>query len=232
MGIEDGDWYREGERARTRTRGSSPWRILLGVLVGLAIVASLSRPAFDRERGANGLRIELFPGMPGITLGEHRLYAENDPWRAWLADESTCPHGEDVSAPPEVQVQVMLCLLNFARAQEGLGPVALSTLLSTTAGSKGRDIVLCRDFSHEACGKPVFQAADDIGFRGALGENLYVAEGALMAPRPAVDTWLNSRGHRENLFHPDWRVVGISLVGGATLDEVEDGVVWVNHFGL
>ena len=210
----------------------SPWRIGFGVFLGIVIVVSLSRPAFDRERGANGLRIELFPGSPGITLGEQRLYPENDPWREWLADESTCPRGEDVSAPADVQVQVMLCLLNFARSQEGLGPVALSTFLSGTAGSKARDIVLCRDFSHEACGKRPFQAADDLGYRGALGENLYVAEGALMAPRPAVDTWLNSPGHRQNLFQPEWRTVGISLVSGATLADVEDGVVWVNHFGL
>ena len=54
----------------------------------------------------------------------------------------------------------------------------------------------------------------------------------LMAPRPAVDAWLNSPGHRENLFQPDWRTVGISLLPGATLDDIEDGVVWVNHFGV
>ena len=230
VGIEDRDWFRE-ESERSRVSGTSPWRIVLGVLIGVAIIATLSRPAYDRERGANGLRIELFPGSPGITLGEQRLYAENDPWAAWLADESTCPGGEDVSMPPEVQVQVMLCLLNFARVQEGVYPVALSPFLSGTAASKARDIALCRHFSHEACGKRTFQAADDLGYRGALGENLYVAEGALMAPRLAVDSWLNSKGHRENLFQPDWRTVGISLLPGATLEDIQDGVVWVNHFG-
>lgn len=230
MGIESRDWYRE-ESARSQTRSVSPWRVVLGVLVGLVLVASLARPAYDRERGANGLRIELFPGSPGITLGEQRLYPENDAWREWLADEQTCPGGEDASIPPEVQVQVMLCLLNYARAHEGLGPVGLSPFLSATAASKARDIVLCRDFRHEACGKETFQAADELGYSGALGENLYVAEGALMAARPAVDAWLNSDGHRENLFQPGWSAVGISLLGGATLDDVEDGAVWVNHFG-
>jgi Cysteine-rich secretory protein family len=234
VGIEDRDWYREGSEhaaGHTRSRGTSPWRIVVGVLLGLALVAMLSRPAYDRERGANGLRIELFPGSPGITLGEQPLYPENDPWSAWLADERTCPGGEDVSLPPALQVQVMLCLLNFARAHEGLDPVVLSPFLSRTADSKARDIVLCRDFSHEACGKQPFQAASELGYAGSLGENLYVGEGPLMAPRPAVDTWLNSQGHRENLFQPAWRTVGISLLAGATLDEVEDGVVWVNHFG-
>jgi uncharacterized protein YkwD len=125
----------------------------------------------------------------------------------------------------------MLCLLNYAREHQGLSPVGLSSVLSVTAGSKARDIVLCRDFSHEACGKPPFQAADDVGYRGPLGENLYVGEGALMAPRLAVDSWLNSKGHRENLFQPRWQAVGISRLAGANLDDIEDGVVWVNHFG-
>ena len=53
----------------------------------------------------------------------------------------------------------------------------------------------------------------------------------LMAPRTAVDAWLNSPHHRENLFQPVWKTVGISLLPGATLDNVEDGVIWVNHFG-
>jgi Cysteine-rich secretory protein family len=230
VGIEDRDWYRE-DTERSRTGETSVWRILLGVFVGLAIVASLARPAFDRERGANGLRIELFPGSPGITIGKQSLYGEDDPWSEWLADESTCPGGENVALPPELQVTVMLCHLNFARAHQGLEPVALSPFLTQTASSKARDIALCRQFSHEACGKQPFQAADDLGYAGRLGENLYIGEGPLMAPRPAVDAWLNSPPHRENLFQPAWRTVGISMLPGATVDNVEDGVVWVNHFG-
>lgn len=230
MGIEDRDWYRE-ESGRARSGRGPSGRFVLGVLLGIALIVTVGRPAFDRDRGATGLRLELFPGAPGITLGEKSLYPEDDPWRSWLADENTCPRGEDVSAPPEIQVRVMLCLLNYAREHQGLSPVGLSSVLSVTAGSKARDIVLCRDFSHEACGKPPFQAADDVGYRGPLGENLYVGEGALMAPRLAVDSWLNSKGHRENLFQPRWQAVGISRLAGANLDDIEDGVVWVNHFG-
>ena len=95
MGIEDRDWYGE-DTEPSRTRETSVWRILLGVFVGIAIVASLARPAFDRERGANGLRIELFPGSPGITIGKQSLYEKDDAWSEWLADESTCP-GEKTS---------------------------------------------------------------------------------------------------------------------------------------
>lgn len=201
------------------------------MIVAAVLVLAVVRPAVDRDRGSTGLRLELFPGSPGLTLGEKSLYPENDPWHASLAGDDVCPRGEDTKAPAAIQVRVLLCLVNFARTRAALDPVVLSPILSSTAAAKARDIVLCRDFSHEACGKPPFQAADDLGYHGSLGENLYVAEGALTAPRLALDTWLNSAPHRENLFRPEWRTLGISLLGGANLDEIEDGVVWVNHFG-
>ena len=230
MGIEESDPYRPDSRRAPWYR-TSLVRLLIFLLIGAALVATVLRPTINRARGTTGLRLELFPGSPGVTLGERSLYAEHDPWAAWLADEATCPRGEDAGAPPAVQVGALLCLVNFARTREGLAPVALSNVLSATAAAKARDIVLCRDFSHEACGKPPFQAADDVGYRGSLGENLYMAEGALVAPRLALDTWLNSFPHRENLLQPEWRTIGISLLPGANLDDIDDGVVWVNHFG-
>ena len=57
------------------------------------------------------------------------------------------------------------------------------------------------------------------------------AEGRWVAPRVAVDQWLNSPGHRENLFRPQWRTVGIGLLRDADFERFEDGVVWVNQFG-
>lgn len=230
MGSEEGDRHGE-DAAGTRTRRRRRVRLGIGILVAIVLVLAVVRPAVVRERGSTGLRLELYPGSPAITLGERSLYPKNDPWRAWLADDVVCPRGEDAKASVSVQVRVLLCLVNFARAEQSLEPVALSGLLSATAAAKANDIVLCRDFRHEACGKQPFQVADDLGYRGSLGENLYVAEGALGAPRLALDSWLNSEGHRENIFKPEWRTIGISLLGGVELDDIEDGVVWVNHFG-
>lgn len=229
MGSEDREW--QGKDGRARLRRDSHLRLAVGLLVAIVLVLTVVRPALHRERGSTGLRLELYPSSLGITLRERSLYPEHDPWREWLADESACPHGEDAKAPASVQVQVLLCLVNFARTEESLAPVALSGLLSATAAAKAKDIVLCHDFRHEACDKQPFQVADDLGYEGSLGENLYVGEGALGAPRLALDTWLNSQSHRENLFKPEWRTIGISLLGGAQLDDIQDGVVWVNHFG-
>lgn len=228
MGIESFD--RSGEEPR-RERGTSQRRLVIGLVVSVVLLLAVLRPAAAREPGQTGLRLELLPGLPSITLGEKSLYPEDDPWADWLADEAACPHGEDAAAPAAVQAQVVLCLVNYARDQQGLERLVPSSLLSMTAAAKARDIVLCGDFSHEACGKPAFQVADDAGYHGSIGENLYVAEGALTAPRYAMDTWLNSPPHRENLFQPAWRTLGISRLEGANFDDIEDGVVWVNHFG-
>jgi hypothetical protein len=229
VGIDSPE--RSGEEARAARTGRSHIKLLAGVVVAAALVLAVLGPAAAREPGDSGLRLELLPGLPALTIGERSLYPENDPWAEWLADEATCPGGEDAHVAPDVQALVLLCLVNYARDQQGLSRLAFSSLLSSTAAAKARDIVLCHEFSHEACGKPAFQVADDFGYTGSIGENLYVAEGPLTAPRYAVDTWLNSRSHRENLFQPGWRTIGISRLTGANFDDIQDGVVWVNHFG-
>ncbi len=89
----------------------------------------------------------------------------------------------------------------------------------------------CDTFAHEPCGRPANHAALEAGYRGAFGENLYVAEGRWVAPRVAVDQWLNSLGHRENLFRPEWRTVGIGVLPDADFDRFDGGVIWVNQFG-
>ena len=50
-------------------------------------------------------------------------------------------------------------------------------------------------------------------------------------PRVALDRWLNSPGHRENLFHPQWRTLGIARLDDASVEDIDGGVIWVNQFG-
>ena len=92
----------------------------------------------------------------------------------------TCPRGEDIEAPPELQDLVLLCIVDRARPP-GLGPHDLA-FLTTTAASKARDIVLCHDFSHEACGKEAFYAADERGYKGPIGETSTSARGRSRRP--------------------------------------------------
>jgi hypothetical protein len=242
VGLESRDWFREEARKSRRPRASR-WFVAALVLAGLTLVA-VSPPvsdrlgyeppfgighAFDREPSAIGYR--LFPGGPTITTYERPLYADDDPWHDWLAPETTCPRGDATGGSAGDQIHTMLCLLNYARAREGLRPLARSTLLSGTSLAKAREIVKCQTFAHEPCGLPADHAARAAGYRGPFGENIYAAEGRWVAPRVAVDQWLNSPGHRENLFRPQWGTIGIGLLRDAAFEPYEDGVIWVNQFG-
>lgn len=245
MGIESRDWYREeSRRAASRALGRREAAVVVCVLVALGLAVSPFvrerlgyelplglETVFRNDTTPGALRIEPVPGGPSIEILEPRLYPRSERWAPWLASEAVCPRGEDSSAPQRVQVQVLLCLTNFARAREGLAPLRLSPVLSSAASAKAADIVRCGDFAHEACGRPVDEAARLRGHRSAFGENLYIAERPLVAPRMALDAWLNSEGHRENLFRPEWRVMGAALVADADVGRFRDGVVWVQQFG-
>ena len=135
------------------------------------------------------------------------------------------------SAPLFPLGQTLLCLANYARRRQGLSPLSLSPVLGVAAAAKAADIDGCGKFEHAACGKSPDQVARDAGYRGSWGENLYVAEGPFVVPRVAIDQWLNSSGHRRNLFRPEWRTIGIALRPDVDVERFRDSVVWVNEFG-
>ena len=246
MGLENRDWYRENARTGMRRSSRSRWTLAAVVCAVLVVAVGVSPRVQDRfgytlpfgigdqfrktKRGST-TSIELFPGAPRITLSKESLYPPNDPWQAWLASENTCPRGEAADAPPRIQAQVMVCLMNYARVHQGLKPLEVTGLLSSSAAAKAQDIDRCNVFEHAACGRSPDAVARERGFRGAFGENLLIAEGPLTAPRVAMDGWLNSPGHRENLFRPGWTTAGIALLPGAQVGRFDNATVWVMHFG-
>jgi uncharacterized protein YkwD len=168
-------------------------------------------------------------GLPGV---QPALYVRNDKWASYLAPESVCPGGESAGAPDAEQETTMLCLINFARRRAGLKPLRASTVLSLAASFKARDIVHCRHFAHAACGRNPRAVADEARYpRVSWGENLYMGTGALGAPRPALDGWLNSPHHRENLLNPAWTEQGIALRVAKHFSYGFDYEVWASEFG-
>jgi uncharacterized protein YkwD len=187
------------------------------------------------------VRLDDDPGPQSIVVSplgpkvgqSERLYPENDPWKAYLAPESICPGGEDRSAPTAEQLKTMACLLNWARERRGLPALPVNETLSAAARAKAEDIYRCSDFAHEACGKEAHSVAQEAGYAGSSwGENLYAGSGELARPRVAVDGWLNSAGHRENLFREEWTEQGIALLQAPSFNGVPEVALWVSHFGL
>ena len=238
MGIEDRDWHRETDK-KLHSRVELPVGVLvLAAIVGGLILAAALRSKTEPQAARGGTqythngpsRISILPGLPAISIGGDALYAKSDPWRAYLADEKTCPGGERLDAPLPEQAATMVCLVNYARQKRGLQPVTTVTLLNQTSIAKAEKIVRCLDFNHDACGQDAAADVRATGYRGAWGENLFIAEGPYGAPRPALDGWLNSPGHRENLFRPEWRTQGIAVQKIAKFGSDRNVTLWINQF--
>jgi uncharacterized protein YkwD len=154
-------------------------------------------------------------------------------WDRLLAPESACPGQSDGSLPRPVQVQAMICMHNWARSQEQLSGLSVSKQLRASSNRKAHDIKRCGQFSHYACGRNPFYWEQRAGFlRGTygVGENLAFTTGTNNTVREAMDLWLNSTEHRQNLLAPQYRQVGISLVTGRFRGN-RDAHIWVAQFG-
>jgi uncharacterized protein YkwD len=237
VGLESRDWYREAPR---KPRQLLPW--ILGAAIAVAGLYAAS-PGGHRLLGIRDTRfggehstrrdvkVAILPGAPAVTLYHAPLYAANDPWQSYLADERTCPGGERTDLALDQQVQVMVCLIDWARERRGLSGLPQAALLASTALQKAQEIVRCRNFNHAACGPDPDSDVRAAGYRGAFGENLYIAGGRFGAPRVALDGWLNSDGHRRNLFWPAWRIQGVAAVKLDQFGPYRNMTLWVSHFG-
>jgi uncharacterized protein YkwD len=154
-------------------------------------------------------------------------------WDSLLAPESACPGQSDSSLQPAARTQAMVCMHNWARAQEGLPALSIAKPLLVSSSRKARDIRRCQQFSHEACGRNPFYWFKRVGFlRGSYGagENLAAGPAATWTVRETMSHWLNSDIHRSVLLMPSFNEVGISEVTGR-LQGHGGMAIWVAHFG-
>jgi uncharacterized protein YkwD len=238
MAVEDRDWYEQPQPPPPKRFGFGSIYLLAALFaVMLAIVglkwAQNGRSDFSGEEQSRvgAIRLTIVPGLPSLTLRAGALYPQNDPWKDYLADEQTCPGGERTDLPLDEQANIMVCLVNYVRQHRRLSTLVTYPLLNEASLLKAGKIVRCNDFAHDACGDVPNADALAAGYYGAWGENLYIGEARLGAPRVALDGWLNSPGHRENLFQPEWRSEGIAVMKVAHLGKYSNAILWVNEFG-
>jgi uncharacterized protein YkwD len=141
-----------------------------------------------------------------------------------------CPGQGDAGAPAAAQERTMLCLVNRARQQRGLDPLAAPASLARAAGRKSADILRCDEFSHEACGREFTYWIERSGYRGCReGENIAYGGGGYATPRSIFQMWMRSSGHRENILGP-YEDIGIGLRVGR-LEGYGGAHVWTQEFG-
>ncbi|MEX0785453.1 MAG: CAP domain-containing protein [Dehalococcoidia bacterium] len=134
-----------------------------------------------------------------------------------------------VSSAIDAEEQRFLQLINEHRADNGLGPLALSPKLTKAAAWKSEHMAANDYFAHADAGidRSFSGRIRDCGYTANtwLGEN--IAAGKETA-EDVFDQWRNSSGHNANMLNPNFNAIGI---GRAFDDDSTYGWYWTTDFG-
>jgi len=158
-----------------------------------------------------------------------------DPYASLLAPSGVCGAAADeLSLDRAAAQQAMTCLTNYARTQSGLAPLRPSSVLNDAGQAKLAADLSCAEFSHTPCGRPftdVFAAYVGGATSYALGENIAWGTGTYGTPREAMNGWLHSSGHRENILRAGYRELGIGYLADQRFQGYEGASLWSQEFG-
>jgi uncharacterized protein YkwD len=172
----------------------------------------------------------------GALLLASAARASTDPYAALLAPSGTCGQAADQLGLDAATAQLaMQCLTNYARAQQGLAPLQLNATLNAAGQTKLKSNVSCAEFSHTPCGEP-FDTVFATYVQGAtsyeIGENIAWGTGSYGTPRQAMNGWVHSAGHRENILTAAYADLGIGYLPGQTFQGYDGATLWSQEFGL
>lgn len=129
----------------------------------------------------------------------------------------------------QISVDSLLQLHNTERAKFGLPALTLNTTLSNSAQQKAAAMLASDCWSHYC--PPGVSPWDFFANSGYTyiyaGENL--AEG-FFDTQAAMNAWMNSPTHRENILRAEFQDIGFGVVQG-TFQGVENNIVIAVHFG-
>jgi len=110
----------------------------------------------------------------------------------------------------------VLTKLNAIRTAHGLVPLKLDPSLTAAALGHSEEMVGAGYFAHDSADGSAFWkrlSAYTSGAHGgwSAGENLLWSSG-MLDPAKALDLWMASPEHRQNILTPRWRQIGIGAV--------------------
>lgn len=186
-------------------------------------------------RMSSTLRTALITLLTALLLAPAASVAEAKKARA--AQE--CANADlEATADNLTQIRAaILCLHNQVRAERGLPTLRENRRLRKAALAHSRDMVRDGFFEHTTPEGTTMvdrilrarYVREDQGW--ALGENLAWGTGSLGTPRGAVESWMDSPGHRENLLRRSYRDVGIGIVLGVPVSDAA-GATYTVDFGV
>jgi uncharacterized protein YkwD len=161
-----------------------------------------------------------------------RAEGSTQAWSVYLAPDGACASATDANAPAAVQTRAVVCLVNYARAQDRRRRLVQRPRLHLAAELKGERVASCKQFSHTPCGAAVTSDVRIAGYRYArFGENLFAGTWGRFSARDVVNAWLASPPHRANMLNARFRDFGAAPVRATGLLEGGDAVVWTATFG-
>jgi uncharacterized protein YkwD len=121
----------------------------------------------------------------------------------------------------------VLTRLNEIRTAHGLAPLRPNAALANAALAHSAEMVADGYFAHDSPdGSPFWKRLARYTHGGggwSAGENLLWSSPGLDAAR-ALQLWMASPEHRENILRPGWREIGIGAVHAASAGGVYGGV--------
>lgn len=128
----------------------------------------------------------------------------------------------------QISPSEVIRLTNEKRAQAGLPPLTANATLSSAAQAKGADMLAKGYWAHVAPdGTQPWAFFINFGYQYRYaGENL---ARDFSSASSAVDAWMNSPSHRENMLNPHYKDVGIGVVEGNLAGA--DTTIIVQFFG-
>lgn len=127
-----------------------------------------------------------------------------------------------------ISVDEVVRLTNDKRVQAGLAPLTVNPELVAAAKSKGADMIARDYWAHVAPdGTEPWKFISDAGYKYRYaGENL---ARDFSTASSAVEAWMASPSHKENLLSPKYKEIGIAVVEGDLAGT--DATIIVQMFG-
>lgn len=159
--------------------------------------------------------------VAGVAVRESRRDGEPAAAERYSTTRSGC--GRDGGLRPrELRParirELILCLHNQERAEQGLPTLAYETRLETAAQLHAKDMVERQFFAHDTPeGLGPADRARNAGYptkHYSSGENLAWGTGLEASPVEVVDGWMHSPGHRENILRSAFTQIGVGVVPG------------------
>jgi uncharacterized protein YkwD len=108
--------------------------------------------------------------------------------------------------------KMILKLINAEREKAGLEPLTPDPKLNRAARSHSLNMAKQSTLAHELDGKSAADRIKDCGYRlRTYGENCGVGS---RTPAQAVQMWMNSPPHKENILKPEFNETGLGIATG------------------